>query len=54
MIKRYFSCFKQLPSNFTAIFELWIRVGFGARLLSDVAGDLMLSLENPLKSLLNF
>ena len=29
-------------SNFTAIFALWIKVSFGARLLSDVLRGLML------------
>ena len=39
-------CLKQMPSNFNAIFILWIKVNFEARLLSDVAGGLMLSSDN--------
>ena len=32
------SCFKWLSSNLIAVFALWIKVSFCAKLLSDVAG----------------
>ena len=43
MIHFHFSSFKQLPSNFTATFDLRIKVNFGAGLLYDVSGELMVS-----------
>ena len=46
-VKVVIFCLKQMPSNFTAIFPLWIKVNFEAGLLSDVAGGLMLSSEQP-------
>ena len=42
------SSFKHLILNSTAIFVLWIKVGFESRLSSDIAGVLMLSSDNTL------
>ena len=42
------SCIKQFPLNFAPIFPLYTKVSFGAKLLSDVTGVLILSSDNPL------
>ena len=46
-VKVTLSCFKQLPLNYTLIFEL-CHFSFGERLLFDVVGGLIVSFENPL------
>ena len=45
-VKDIFSCFKQYPSNFTAIFTFWIKVSFGAKLLFAVTAIVILSSDN--------
>ena len=42
------SCFKHLPLNSTAIFELSIYFSFGARILPAAVGGLIISSGNPL------
>ena len=36
------------PSNATAISTFWIKVNLGAKLLSDVAGVVIIFFDNPL------
>ena len=49
MTKDIMFCFKEMPSNFIGIFPLWIKANLGGRMLSDVAGGLILFSDNPLQ-----
>ena len=46
-VKVALSCFKQVSLNFTANFALWIHCNLGARLLTGLVGNLMISSDNP-------